>query len=168
MHKQYVLTLIGDDKPGLVDSLARQVKEHGGNWLESRMANLAGKFSGIVLVTVDSEQCEEFESAIAMLKSSGLSVRATSVDSPTPTGRHTSQLSLVANDRPGILSELTSTLAGLKVNVEELITDCAPASMSSELLFRAKVTVSIPDSLDDNVLVTALENLSNDLMVEVD
>ena len=27
-----VLTLIGDDQPGLVDALATVINEHGGNW----------------------------------------------------------------------------------------------------------------------------------------
>ena len=61
MRKQYVLTIIGNDKSGLVDSLAKVVKEYDGNWLESRMANLAGKFSGIVLVSINAEKGDAFE-----------------------------------------------------------------------------------------------------------
>ena len=41
-----VLTLIGPDRPGLVEAVAEVVARHGGNWLESRMAHLAGKFAG--------------------------------------------------------------------------------------------------------------------------
>ena len=33
-----VLTILGQDRPGLVDSLAQVVAEHGGSWVESRMA----------------------------------------------------------------------------------------------------------------------------------
>lgn len=42
-----VLTVIADDKPGIVEQLAATITEHGGNWLESRMAQMAGKFAGI-------------------------------------------------------------------------------------------------------------------------
>lgn len=168
MQKQYVLTLIGNDKPGLVDHLAQVVKDYNGNWLESRMANLAGKFSGIVLVSVAASESEKFEAAAVSLKDFGLSVRATPIDSFDTAGRHTSKLSLVANDRPGILSELTSLLASLMVNVEELTTDCTPAPMSGDLLFNAKLKVSIPDSLDNAKLSASLEELADDLMVEID
>ena len=46
-----VLTLIGDDRAGLVNAVAEVVARHGGNWERSQMAELAGKFAGIVLVT---------------------------------------------------------------------------------------------------------------------
>ena len=47
-----VLTLIGADRPGLVESLAKRVAAHRGNWVESRMAHLAGQFAGILRVEV--------------------------------------------------------------------------------------------------------------------
>ena len=50
-----VLTLIGPDRPGLVESLAKRVTAHGGNWVESRMAHLAGQFAGILRVEVPPE-----------------------------------------------------------------------------------------------------------------
>ena len=45
-----VLTVIGDDRAGLVNALADVVTAHGGNWERSQLAELAGKFAGIVLV----------------------------------------------------------------------------------------------------------------------
>ena len=47
-----VLTLIGSDRPGLVEAVAEVIAGHGGNWLESRMAHLAGKFAGILRVEI--------------------------------------------------------------------------------------------------------------------
>lgn len=43
-----VLTVIGDDRAGLVNALADVVSAHGGNWERSQLAELAGKFAGIV------------------------------------------------------------------------------------------------------------------------
>jgi len=54
-----VLTLIGPDRPGLVESVAARVAAHGGNWLESRMAHLAGQFAGILRVEVPAERLSE-------------------------------------------------------------------------------------------------------------
>ena len=47
-----VLTVIGDDRSGLVGALSGVVADHGGNWDRSQMARLGGKFAGIVMVTV--------------------------------------------------------------------------------------------------------------------
>ena len=60
-----VLTLIGDDRAGLVNAVAEVVARHGGNWERSQMAELAGKFAGIVLVTVPDDSVDALVSAVA-------------------------------------------------------------------------------------------------------
>ena len=49
------LTAIGDDHAGLVRVLSGVIADHNGNWETSRMAHLAGKFAGIVMVTVPDD-----------------------------------------------------------------------------------------------------------------
>ena len=51
-----VLTVIADDKPGIVEQLSATIARNGGNWLESRMAHMAGKFAGILRVAIPAEQ----------------------------------------------------------------------------------------------------------------
>jgi glycine cleavage system regulatory protein len=41
-----VLTVIGPDRPGLVEALAETIASYGANWLESRMSHLEGWFAG--------------------------------------------------------------------------------------------------------------------------
>ena len=78
-------------------------------------------------------------------------------------------LTVVGNDRPGIVGELSSLLARLHVNVEELSTSCEDAPMSSETLFRATAKISLPSSgLNRDQLQNELESLSDDLMVELE
>jgi glycine cleavage system regulatory protein len=48
MSLSLVLTVIGDDRPGLVERLSAAIGKHGGNWLQSSMSHLSGKFAGIV------------------------------------------------------------------------------------------------------------------------
>ena len=55
MNSYLVLTVISDDKPGLVEELASTIAENSGNWLESSMSHLAGHFAGIVHVSVPEE-----------------------------------------------------------------------------------------------------------------
>ena len=58
MKSYLVMTVLGNDRPGLVSSLADTVASHGGNWLESRMARLAGQFAGIVRIECPSETAD--------------------------------------------------------------------------------------------------------------
>ena len=50
-----VLTLIGDDRPGLVSAVSTPVEQAGGSWQRSELTRLAGKFAGVVLVDVPED-----------------------------------------------------------------------------------------------------------------
>ena len=69
-----VLTLIGRDRPGLVEAVALRVTASGGNWLESRMAHLAGHFAGLLHVEVADDRVRALEAALGELESVGLRV----------------------------------------------------------------------------------------------
>ena len=129
MPATLVLTVIGDDRPGLVESLATTVAAHQGNWLESSLAHLAGKFAGIVRVDVPDDRVAALQAALAALD--GLRVSADNAGSDGETGgSRRLRLSLVGHDRIGIVREVSQVLARHAVNVEELNTHTASAPMS--------------------------------------
>ena len=162
-----VLTLIGPDHPGIVDSVSDVVAAHGGNWLESRMAHLAGKFAGVLCVEVADEQAAALEAALARLSASGLHVIVErSVPAEVAPPRIT-EIELLGLDRPGLVREISDLLAGRAINVEELRTDRFSAPMSGELLFRAQVRVDVPATVSAADLRKDLERLASDLMVEI-
>ncbi len=168
MSTYLVLTIIADDKPGIVEKLSATIADHGGNWLESRMAQMAGKFAGILRVSIDEDKTNSLVSALASLGTKGIQVK---VEDPgaiaAEAGTHL-QLSVVGNDRPGIVRELSRALATLGVNVLELTTSCEPAEMSAVPLFRSEALVSVPAGMDTDDISDALEALSDDLMVEIE
>jgi glycine cleavage system regulatory protein len=167
MTTYLVLTVIGDDKPGLVESLSQVVAEHGGNWQESSMSQLAGKFAGILRVSVSDERADELVKALGQLDDR-LKLVIERVDEDQQAAAATAvSLSLVGNDRPGIVREISHVLASLGVNVEQLNTECVPAPMSSEILFKARASLQTPAGLELDRLQQALENLADDLMVEL-
>ena len=163
-----VLTILGQDRPGLVDSIAQTVAEHGGNWVESRMAHLAGQFAGILRVEIDSEQAKPLSEAIRDLAAGGLE----SVIHADPEALSQSQapvvnLSLLGQDHPGIVRQISQVLAAHGVNVEELNTECRRAPNSGQELFSAQATLRIPAGVQTDQLRSALEQVAADLMVDV-
>jgi glycine cleavage system regulatory protein len=163
-----VLTLIGPDRPGLVQAVAGIVAEHGGNWLESRMTHLAGKFAGILRAELPPDRAPAALAALAALEKHGLKVVAETVARAErePPSR-TMDLDLLGLDRPGIVREIAQLLASSGVNVEELTTDRTSAPMSGEILFEARAHVHVPASTDIAQLRAALERVASDLMVEI-
>ncbi len=164
-----VLTVIGHDRPGLVEALASVVVAHGGNWLESRMARLASKFAGVLLVDVGDDRAAELTSALGALREQGLTVVVEPADATGRGGDRTSyRLDLEGQDRPGIVREVSSVLARLGVSVDELETSWRSAPMTGETLFEARAELHLPDGVSAGDVRRALESIAEDLMVEVD
>jgi glycine cleavage system regulatory protein len=162
-----VVTLIGPDRPGIVDSVSEVVAAQGGNWLESRMAHLAGKFAGVLCVEVADEQAAALEEALGRLAVSGLKVvveRSAPEEAPT---RQPMEIELLGLDRPGLLHEISALLAAHRINVEELETDRTAAAHSGDRLFRARIRLVIPEDVDVDEVRRGLERLAGDLMVEI-
>lgn len=168
MQRSLVMTVIGEDRPGLVDSVATLVAEHGGNWLESRMSRLGGQFAGIVHVEVPAEKEQLLSAALENLRGRGLTIVVHSEQLKAPAAaKPTSVLEIVGQDRPGIVRQISKTLANFSVNVEELQTECSSAAMSGETLFKASAKLSIPPTCNVAELRRELERIAGDLIVEI-
>jgi glycine cleavage system regulatory protein len=163
-----VLTLIGEDKPGLVGLLSQTVADHDGNWLESRMSRMAGRFAGILRASVPEASADALVAALSALESQGLRVVVErSTDSDVESECRRIPLELIGADRPGIIREISQALTSRHINVDELITECTSAPMSGEILFTAKASLRIPLGSPMDEIQDALEEIADDLMVEL-
>jgi glycine cleavage system regulatory protein len=168
MRTTLLLTAVGSDRTGLVESLAQKIAAVGGNWEESRMARLAGSFAGIVVVSIDSARTDQLIASLRELDAAGLQVTARAITAPAPraTGSRV-HLSVTGGDRPGIVRDVSRVLAERGVNVEELESQMASAPMSGEPLFVARAHLFVPAGIELTTLRTALEALGNELMVDL-
>lgn len=163
-----ILTVLGADRPGLVEALAAPIAAHGGNWLESRMAHLAGKFAGILRLEVEDAQAAPLTAALAALEARGLKVQVERDDAPPPPASlRFMVVELEGLDRPGLVKEIAAVLAERGVNIEELQTDRTTAPMSGEAIFRSRAWIHVPARVDADELRGRLERLAGDLMVQV-
>ena len=168
MQMSLVLTVLSDDRPGLVKMLSDVLKEYQGNWTESRMIHLAGKFAGLLMVSVPESEFDDLVAALHDLEDDGLEI---SVDATTnETAEHTIEtleLEVLGQDSPGIINRITNQLLTLSVNIEELSSEQRSAPMSAELLFYAKLTLGLPKGVSAQQVQDALEELPNQLMVDI-
>src|SRR5262245_2486527 len=106
MGTSLVVTVIGNDKPGIVERLSEVVLAAGAKWEESRMARLAGKFAGILRISVSAENADALASELRALSRDGLTIVVESSAAATETFR-TVRLELVGNDHPGIIRDIS-------------------------------------------------------------
>jgi glycine cleavage system regulatory protein len=168
MTKSIVLTVISDDHPGIVNSLSDLVVAHGGNWTESSMLSLAGKFAGVLLADLPDQQADACVTALEALNDKGMQIVVQQSSGPQATeSLEEFELDLVGQDHPGIVQEITGILAKHDTNVLELETHCQSASMSGENLFLAHARFLVPSGASVEALQDELEDLANELMVEI-
>ena len=169
MDTALVLTVIGADRTGLVEVVAAAVAEHGGNWVESRMARLAGRFAGVLRVDVPAERAGALGEALRALGGQGLQVvveQAEGAGDVSAAGEAMT-LEVLGHDRPGIVRDVARALAQRRVNVVELETTVYSAPMTGEPLFEAHVSLRLPAGADVDELRESLEAIASELMVDV-
>lgn len=164
-----VITIFADDRPGIVQKISDTVLANGGSWQESSLSRLSGQFAGIVNISVATGQTEALQKALGDLKESGISITSQNrIEVHAPSGKETTvELMVEANDRQGIIEEISSALAAAKVNVEQMETVCESASMAGYELFIAHLMVALPEGMRTQQLEDVLENVSDDLMVSI-
>lgn len=168
MTTALVFTFIGVDKPGLVEMLSNTVSAHSGSWQQSRMTQLAGRFAGITQVQVADDQLEALQQALQALSGADLTVIIQSGQTePAPAPGQQVELSLIGNDRPGILMELSRALAARHINVSDMSTQVISAAMSADMLFEATATIHLPPNQDLAELSESLDDIANDLSVDI-
>lgn len=165
MKTSIILSAVGGDRPGLTQGLAEAVFSAGGNWLESHLSHLGGKYVGTILIELETARLGELEQAVQRLNEAGLHVSIVPAgDEETVAGKPLG-FELVGQDRPGIVHEVTAVLAGLGVNIEDFATRTEMGSMSAERLFRATARLTVPDATPAEAVQTALEAISGEIMV---
>lgn len=162
-----VLTVIGDDRPGLVSALSVRLNAQGASWQRSQMSRLAGKFAGIVEVVVPAGKVDDLVADLESLAGQGLAVTMERTSTPPKTPTHRLSLELVGTDRPGIVAEISALLSARQISIEELATSVIHAPVAGGMLFEAHAVLAAPTSADQAELRAALEALADELMVDV-
>lgn len=168
----YVLTAIGNDRPGLVAVLASAVDEHGGNWVDSQLALLAGKFAGIVQVDLPDDGVEDFLVALAALEDEvGLQVEASAAEPAAAADGAPSRalrLHLLGQDRTGMVREVTTALRSQGATIDGLRSWTREAPEGGGMLFEAEAELRLPGDRDEADVRDALETIAQELMVDLE
>lgn len=168
MKKSIVISVLGEDSPGLVELLSKYIVAYQGDWVESRMANLAGKFAGILRVNLPANQVDAFQIALNNADNLGLNIL---FEETSCLGLSANQnqyhIELIGQDQPGIVHKISTALADIQANVDDLHTEVVEASMSGENLFKANIKIHISSEVPSTRIRQLLESLANELIVDI-
>jgi len=162
-----ILSVIGSDRPGLTQALAGAVLSAGGNWLESHLSRLGGLYVGSVLVELEADSVDVLRAAVRDVDAQGLEVRIAPALEAAGAAGDAVRFSLVGQDRPGIVHQVTGVLSGLGANIEAFDTSLSVEPHSGAPLFHMDARLRLPPTLDADAVRAALEEISGEIMVDI-
>jgi len=161
-----VVTVVGPDRPGIVRLLSERAQRFGANWEASRLSRLAGEFAGMVHFEVPRENADALAASLQTLESSGLKlVIAKSDPSGAPAGMRSIDLSLVGEDRVGIVSHLTRILAEAGISIEHIHTEIVGSTAPKK--FKVSAHLLVPNAVATDELRKRLEPVASEMKVDI-
>ncbi len=164
--KQLILTVIGQDKAGLVEQLATVIASHQGNWMASNLSHLGGYFAGILQLEVPEEHLFGLTTELERMSDLDIKIQQ-GLDSEIHPDKQL-QFVITGNDRPGIVRELSSVIKHKGANITHFESSKQSAPNWGVPLFHAIATVELPAGLNKDEVVKALEAIASDVVVDVE
>lgn len=165
--KSILISVLGDDKPGLLDSLSEIIVSNDGDWIESNMSTVEAKFAGILRVNVPAKNAKKLIKELTSSKL-GLQIACEETVPVTYSDYKSYNIELIGQNHVGIINKLSHVLTyELQANVEGIKTEIIDASMSGEQLFKAQINLHLPKSIDERLIKDKLELIADEMMVEI-
>jgi glycine cleavage system regulatory protein len=160
-----VISFITQDRQGIVKELSTVIKQYQGNWQVSSLHKIGHVFAGIIDIEVSKEQTEDLDKALKQLSHLKLH---TMLAAPEQTigNKPVVTLEITANDRVGIIQDVTTIVQQNGGNLLKLVSRQEAAPHTGQMMFMAKLTIEIQPEQQSS-LVAALEQLTDDLMVDI-
>jgi glycine cleavage system transcriptional repressor len=146
MKQFLVVSVLAEDRPGILHDLARAVKDCGCNVVESRMTILGGEFSMLLLVSGNWNTVTKLEAALPKLeKSLKLTLASRRTSEREPRGDLLPYaVDVVCLDQPGIIFNLANFFSERNIGVADLSTRSYNAAHTGAPMFAVQMSVNIP------------------------
>lgn len=160
------MTVLGPDRLGILASLSETIYANGGTWLESRLTRFAGHFAGILRFDCPDEKHTDLLAALNNLEDLNVQI----VKEVNVPHRIVKQLNfdVHGHHHPGIVRSISSVIARIGGNIEELSTERDAAPQPGHFLFRTIGRVAVMQDFEPAELKRMLQKLGSDLTISVE
>lgn len=162
-----VITALGADRPGIVNTITRHVSSCGCNIEDSRLAMLGEEFTFIMLLSGTWNAITLIESTLP-LKGAELDLlivmkRTTARPRPRPAMPATVWVQVEVTDSPHLIERFTALFDSHQMNIAELVSRTQPGDESTVPTLFIQITAHSPASQDASNIEQAFKALCTEL-----
>ncbi|TCS42507.1 glycine cleavage system protein R [Reinekea marinisedimentorum] len=163
MTVQLIVSVVGPEKMGLIKQLTVKTAEMGGTWIANKVTHLDGQIAGLLKLKIDEDKLPAFKEMMSSYE--GISVGFHEVSDSEPVKKTLVRLTLEAEDRSGLTSDITHLLYDLDVVIDHLDSNRYPVIGLNTGVFEAHLTLELPEALSIEGLRIELEKLGGNIRV---
>jgi glycine cleavage system transcriptional repressor len=176
MPKKFLLTAFSKDRPGIVADIAQVIYDNGCNLEDSEMANLAGEFAMIFLVSPLSSGNEtELEGILStecrrLEREKGITAffRPVTPTQATPVQDiYTKTIHVEGLDQAGIVYKVSRFLADNQINIRTLNSQMKSSPESGATMYGMILHVEIPAKIPLEIVEKGLNQVGDLLNVDI-
>ena len=170
MAKNFVLTLTGADRIGIVDEMTRMLLERGGNVETSRMARLGGEFAVLMLVSMTEKGYDGLGDDLERLIDLGYRVTTAPTErtyAEAHPGWTPYRIEVRGADHDGIVHRVARHLSGHGISIEAIETDTTPGPFGGAPLFNMTARVVAPPGLPERDWQDGLDAIGDEMNLEI-
>ena len=155
----HMLTLIGEDKPGIVAAVTRALFEFGLNLGETSMLRLGGNFTVMMMVSGEHSEAELRDRLKPVIEAQGMCLN---ID-PIKAHLHEHlvpniQVTVTGADRAGIVAQVTGALAEAGFNILDLESDVAGTATKPVYIMQIAGVADVAVEVIERALVQLRED----------
>ncbi|USD38284.1 MULTISPECIES: glycine cleavage system protein R [Ferrimonas] len=161
--EKWILSVIGEDYPGITETLAQAIQDNQANWLDASLRRIGDRYAGIIELELPAANLQALKQQLGTIR--GLNIELQRV-TPKVTPSLQFHLEVIGNDRPGIVASVTEIIRGHRANIDQLESDLDTANHTGVPLFRLNILLTAQDEEQLDRMEQSLFTLGDDLMVE--
>ena len=169
MDKEYIISAIGGNRPGVVEELTKQVYLSGINVENSSMTLLGEHFSLVIHIIAEEETLQNalLDRLRRIEEETEISTHVFLAPEKLPGAEERMKpqyaIRVRGDDRSGILYKTSSFLARRGVNILEMSTRAETPPEGGRPFFLMYTRIEVPEDMDTNEFLVNLEHLANEL-----
>jgi len=168
MQNLLVISALGRDRPGIVDSLSETIAEYGCNVTESRMTVLGGEFAIIMMISGNWDAIARLENSLPhVAEKQGLMLTIKRTEQRSTEDKLLSYMvEVVSMDHSGIVRDIAKFFSSRNINIEELQTSNYAAPHTGTPMFSMNMNISIPSNLSIGTLRGEFMDMCDELNLD--